>query len=60
MNLNANERRKLRKINNVLQLFRDRYSAANETGMSSKFSRAMAIIIDILDEDAKTGDSYDN
>ena len=58
MNLSANDRRKIRKIIAVLTLYRDRYAKENDTGMSSKFARAMSILVDILKEDLKTGENY--
>ena len=60
MKLSNPERRKLRKTNEMLQTLCNKYYAEGDAGMSSKFSRAMAIIIDILNEDLKTGEAYDD
>lgn len=47
------DRRKIRKIIASLKVYCDEYAKANDTAMASKFSRAIAMLIDILDEDAK-------
>lgn len=50
------ERRKIRKIVEMLKVFRDEYAKENNTMISSKFSRAMAILLEILaDEKLKEG-----
>lgn len=53
MTMHAMDRRKTRKIIEVLKRLRDRYAKEGDTVMSSGFARAMAILFDVLDKDAK-------
>lgn len=57
--MTPNDRRKIRKIFTVLGVYRDKFAKENETSIASKFARAMALLMDILDEDAKAGDEND-
>lgn len=52
--------RKIRKIIAVLTMFRDEYAKKGDAGMSSKFSRATAILIDALQEDGVDDDSRES
>lgn len=49
--MNANDHRKLRKINVALGIFRDKYAKEGNTVISSKFARAMALITEVLKEE---------
>ena len=51
--MSPKDRRTIRKMISFLKDFRDNYAKENDTGTSSKFARAMAILTDILDEDIK-------
>lgn len=48
--MRRNGQRKIRMIIMVLKRYRDRYAKVNNTGISSKFSRAMALLMEILEE----------
>jgi len=54
--LTPNEQRKLRKIIFSLRTFRDEYSRQDNTVMALKFARAMAILMEALQEE-KTNDA---
>lgn len=47
------DNRLIRKILNVLRRLRDKYARDGNTAMSSRFARAMAILLEALDEDRK-------
>ena len=49
--MTPNEQRKLRKIIFSLRTFRDEYARQDNTVMASKFSRAMAILMEALEEE---------
>lgn len=49
--MTPNEQRKLRKIIFSLRTFRDEYARRDDTIMASKFSRAMSILMDALQEE---------
>jgi len=46
-----NDHRKIRKIIASLQVYRDIFAKENNTVISSKFSRAMALLMEVLQEE---------
>lgn len=53
--MTPNDHRKLRKINVALGIFRDKYVKEGNTVIASKFARAMALIVEILQEEKIDG-----
>lgn len=49
--MTASEHRKIRKIIAALKVFRDAFAKEENTGIASKFARAMAILTEILEEE---------
>ena len=49
--MTGSDNRKLRKINAVLGQYRDKYAKEDNTVISAKFARAMAIIQEIMQEE---------
>lgn len=54
--MNGNDHRKIRKVIAVLNHFRDIYAKMDNTVIASKFSRAAAILIEILEEEKQDAD----
>lgn len=51
--MNPNDQKRLRKCITLLKTFRDDCARDNDTGTAAKFSRAAALLIEILEEERK-------
>ena len=46
--MNLQDKRRIKKIIEVLRVYRNDYAKKNDTAIASKFSRVMAILVEIL------------